>query len=87
MRNFGETIKSNPRGANARRRCMGLQEPQLRLVRQLGLTSLELGIANAPMDLQADASEEAIENGRGQRIYCAELEQHGTVCDQRIRVH
>ena len=62
-------------------------EPQLRLVRQLGLTSLELGIANAPMDLQADASEEAIENGRGQRIYCAELEQHGTVCDQRIRVH
>ena len=43
---------------------MGLQElplePQLRLVRQLGLTSLELGIANAPMDLPADASEEAI---------------------------
>ena len=66
-------------------------EPQLRLVRQLGLTSLELGIANAPMDLPADASEEAIERVSalyekyGIELFCAATGTDFTVSGEELR--
>lgn len=66
-------------------------ESQLRLVRQLGLTSLELGVANAPMDLPADASEEALEKAAalyekyGVELFCAATGNDFTVSSEELK--
>lgn len=65
-------------------------DAQLRLVRQLGLNSLELGIANAPMDLPQDASEEALKNVAdayekyGVPLFCAATGNDFTVCGEEL---